>query len=121
MKKIILSLGIALSFISNIAAAEVKPIRFAMEATYPPFEFVDESGQIKGFDVDIAKALCTQIKAECTFSHQPFSSFVAPLAKHYTVTTLNGKTIGVQSGSTFEKYLNEKYSGQYTVKTYASI
>jgi len=60
-------------------AAIPSPIKFAMEATYPPFESVDGTGQIKGFDVDIANALCQQMKAQCTFSNQPFDSLIPSL------------------------------------------
>jgi len=64
---------------SNVYAEEIKSIRFAMEATYPPFEYIDASAQIKGFDIDIAKALCDQIKAQCTFSNQAFNSLIPSL------------------------------------------
>jgi arginine transport system substrate-binding protein len=135
-------------------------VKFAMEATYPPFEYVDGSGQIKGFDVDIANALCQEMKVQCQFSNQPFNSlipslqlgkfdalisalgitaerekqvaftdsyyqpsgsFVAPLAKNYKLSDVTGKTVGVQTGSTFETYLKKKYGNKVTIKTYASI
>lgn len=137
-----------------------KTIRFATEATYPPFEYIDESGQIKGFDIDIANALCEKINATCTFSNQSFSSlipslnigkfdalisalgitaerqkqvaftqsyyepsgcFVAPRAKHYALSAITGKIVGVQQSSTFEMYLKDKYGNKVTMKTYASI
>ena len=63
----------------TVHAEQVKTIRFATEATYPPFEYVNEEGEIKGFDIDIAKALCKQMKAECTFSNQSFSSLIPSL------------------------------------------
>jgi len=159
MKKISLLIGLFLTFLMNaIAMADSsKVLRFATEATYPPFEFIDESGKIQGFDIDIANAICQQMKVQCTFSNQSFSSlipslklgkfdalaaalgvtperekqvdftnayyepsasFVAPIAKQYTIANLSGKIIGVQQGSTFEKYLNDQY--HVTTKTYAS-
>lgn len=60
-------------------AAIPQTIRFATEATYPPFEYTDASGQIKGFDIDIAKALCKQMKVNCTFSNQPWDSLIPSL------------------------------------------
>lgn len=65
--------------VSTSLFASSTVIKFAMEATYPPFEYVDGSGQIKGFDVDIANALCQQMKAQCTFSNQPFDSLIPSL------------------------------------------
>lgn len=54
-------------------------IRFATEATYPPFEYTDNTGKIEGFDIDIAKALCKELKAECTFANQSFNSLIPSL------------------------------------------
>lgn len=144
----------------HVAFAEVKTIRFATEATYPPFEYIDASGDIKGFDIDIAKALCNELHAACTFANQSFSSlipslnlgkfdavvaamgvtterekqvnftntyyqpsaaFVGPIDKHYSIKGLNGKKIGVQQGSTFEKYLHDEFHGDIDMKTYASV
>jgi arginine transport system substrate-binding protein len=78
MKKILLAL-ISFLFCNLLYAAPIKTIRFAMEATYPPFEFIDESGQIKGFDIDVANALCKQLNAQCTFSNQSFNSLIPSL------------------------------------------
>ncbi|MET4695106.1 lysine/arginine/ornithine ABC transporter substrate-binding protein [Endozoicomonas lisbonensis] len=61
----------------QVQAAET--IRFGTEATYPPFEFLDENNELTGFDIDLAKAICTEIKAECTFNNQPFDSLIPSL------------------------------------------
>ncbi len=76
MKKILLASLIGL--ISTTAAAE-QEIKFAMEATYAPFEYMDENNQIQGFDVDLAKALCKQMKATCSFHNQAFDSLIPAL------------------------------------------
>ncbi|HEU5281521.1 MAG TPA: transporter substrate-binding domain-containing protein [Gammaproteobacteria bacterium] len=73
IKKIIASLLCVFS--CNVMAAPLT-IRFVMEATYPPFEYMDANGQIQGFDVDLAKAICASIKAECTFSNQAFNGLI---------------------------------------------
>lgn len=78
MKKIFFLVATLFSTLSAIAAP-TKTIRFATEATYPPFEYIDNSGQIKGFDIDIANALCQQMKVQCTFSNQGFNSLIPSL------------------------------------------
>lgn len=53
-------------------------IRFATEASYAPFETVNEKNEIVGFDVDLAQAMCAKINAECTFTNQAFDSLIEP-------------------------------------------
>lgn len=80
MKKLLrLSLLLVAVVSCHAFAALPQSIRFATEASYPPFEFTDEFGQVKGFDIDIARALCTQMKVQCTFSNQPWESLIPGL------------------------------------------
>lgn len=57
-------------------------ITFAMEATYPPFESTNEAGEIIGFDVDIANAICKELNASCHFKHEAFDSLIPNLISH---------------------------------------
>lgn len=75
-KKIIF---ISLLCFAQLGLAEDLKIHFATEATYPPFEYIDQSGNIKGFDIDIANAICDKINATCTFSNAPFDSLIPSL------------------------------------------
>ena len=54
--------GEELSTYENII--EKGNMTFAMSAQYPPFNFIDESGDVVGFDVDIAKALAAELGVE---------------------------------------------------------
>lgn len=76
MKKLLIAAVLA-SVCASANAAE--DIRFAMEASYPPFEFVDANNQIQGFDVDLANALCKELAANCTFTNQAFDSLIPGL------------------------------------------
>ncbi len=46
-------------------AKEWKTVRFGVEGAYPPFSWTDASGEIKGFDIDLANALCQQMAVKC--------------------------------------------------------
>lgn len=51
-------------------------IVFGTDATYAPFESTDDNGEIVGFDIDIVKAMCIEMKAQCTFKHQDWEGIV---------------------------------------------
>lgn len=57
----------------------IKSLTFATEATYPPFETVAPSGQLQGFDIDVANAICGKLKTKCNFINQPFNSLIVNL------------------------------------------
>jgi len=59
--------------------AEALKIRVASEGAYPPFNYIDKTGQLGGFDVDIAKALCKAMQAECSFVAAPWSDIITGL------------------------------------------
>ena len=60
-------------------AAEPLKLRIGVEGAYPPFSSVGPDGKLKGFDIDIAKALCTEMKAQCTMVQQDFDGMIPAL------------------------------------------
>ena len=63
LKKILLA--VAATLVVNASAMAADKLRMGVEAAYPPFNNKDASGQVVGFDVDIGKALCAKLQAEC--------------------------------------------------------
>ena len=155
MKKVLLATLLASLSLSATAA---QTIRFATEASYPPFESMDASNKIVGFDVDLANALCKEIDATCTFSNQSFDSlipslkfrridaimagmditperekqvlfsnpyydnsalFVGQKGKVADIAALKGKKVGVQNGTTHQKFIMDKHP-EITVVPYDS-
>ncbi len=54
-------------------------IRIGVEANYPPFSQMSPDGKFSGFDIDIANALCAQMKAECTMVAQEWDGMMPAL------------------------------------------
>ncbi|MBG6241387.1 MAG: arginine ABC transporter substrate-binding protein [Candidatus Symbiopectobacterium sp. Dall1.0] len=151
MKKLLVA---ALLASASVAASAAEAIRFATEASYPPFEFVGDDNKIQGFDVDLANALCKEMNATCTFSNQAFDSlipglkfrryeavmagmditperqqqvtfsqpyydnsalFIEQKGKVADIGALKGKRVGVQNGTTHQKYLLDQHKDVTTV------
>lgn len=56
-----------------------RQIRFLTEDDYPPFDFTGASGALEGFNVDIARAVCTELKISCTVQARRWDTIVAAL------------------------------------------
>ena len=75
MKKLLLSAML----MGSAFTANAQEITFAMEPSYPPFETTNEKGEIIGFDVDVANAICKEIQATCHFKSQSFDALIPSL------------------------------------------
>jgi arginine/ornithine transport system substrate-binding protein len=60
------------------AVKEVRKIKIGVDGTYPPFSQTAD-GKLTGFDIDFARALCEQMKAECTMVQLDFDSMIPSL------------------------------------------
>jgi polar amino acid transport system substrate-binding protein len=51
-------------------------IRFLTETDYPPFNFTGPDGNPAGFNVDLARAICEEIKVPCTIQMRRFETLI---------------------------------------------
>ncbi len=87
MNKLIAALfGIALALggAQAVVAADKEKLRIGVEGAYPPFSETTPSGELKGFDIDIARALCEEMDVECELVQQDWDGIIpALLARKY--------------------------------------
>ena len=70
---------IAGSLMTAQAATAGDKIRIATEGAYAPFNMVDSNGELIGFDVEIANALCEEMKADCEIVAQDWDGIIPGL------------------------------------------
>ena len=81
LKLILISLAL---IAGGSGAALADSVRIATEGAYPPFNLKSASGELEGFDVDIAKALCAKMNAKCDIVAQDWDGIIPGLlAKKY--------------------------------------
>ena len=54
-------------------------IRFLTSDDYPPFNFTAPDGTLTGFNVDLVRALCEELKVGCSLQARSFETLVAAL------------------------------------------
>jgi polar amino acid transport system substrate-binding protein len=57
----------------------LRQIRFLTEDDYPPFNFTGASGQLEGFNVDMARAVCSELAVPCLIQARRWDTIVAAL------------------------------------------
>ena len=89
-----------------ISSAQADSIRIGTEGAYPPWNSKDASGNLIGFEVDLAKELCTIMKHDCTIVEQDWDGMIPGLIMRkfdaimagMSITPKRQKTINFSQG-----------------------
>ncbi len=75
----ILLASLALQTAAHAQAPGWAKVRIGVEANYPPFSQMSPDGKFSGFDIDIANAICADMKADCTLVAQEWDGMMPAL------------------------------------------
>jgi polar amino acid transport system substrate-binding protein len=87
--------------------SRINGIRFLTEFDYPPFNYAGADGQPAGFNVDLARAICEEIKTNCTIQARRFDTLLEAL------NTNNGDAIIASLAVTPEMRRRVNFSDPY--------
>ena len=82
MNKMMAAISLALMTTASVAGAadwSGKVLRLGVDPTYPPLEYKNQDGSLTGFGVDIADALCAEIKAKCVWVESSWDGMIPGL------------------------------------------
>ena len=96
-KKTILTVLASLLVIGNVYADKIK---IGTEGAYPPWNSKDASGNLIGFEVELAQELCAIMKHECTIVEQDWDGMIPALVMRKFDAIMAGKSITAERQKT---------------------
>lgn len=78
MKKLLLSAALAVSMLAAPVMAK-DTIRIGTEGAYAPYNYVDDSGKLGGFEVELGNALCSEAGLTCEWVVNEWDSIIPNL------------------------------------------
>lgn len=82
--------------------SELHSLRFLTEDDYPPFHFALPDGSLAGFDVDLARAICEELKIACTIQARRFDLLAQALNSNEGDALIASLRIDAQSRAKFD-------------------
>ena len=89
-KKTILTVLASFLIIGNVSAEKIK---IGTEGAYPPWNSKDASGNLIGFEVELAQELCKIMKYECTIVEQDWDGMIPALVMRKFDAIMAGMSI----------------------------
>lgn len=67
------------TLVFSAATSHAQDLRIATEGYYAPFNYIDDAGDLAGFDVDISKALCATMGITCEIVQNDWDALIPGL------------------------------------------
>lgn len=83
-------------------AVLVPAIRFLTTADFPPFNFRDGEGELIGFNIDLARRICTEVNVACTIQAWPWDQAANALADSQGDALIAGLAMTPDNGERFD-------------------
>ncbi len=78
MKKLVIS-ALALALSSGLAMAEDKTVRLGTEGAYAPWNFLNDAGEVDGFERELGDELCARAELKCEWVTNEWDSIIPNL------------------------------------------
>jgi polar amino acid transport system substrate-binding protein len=91
MKHLILSASLLALSVGAAAAQDV--VRMGTEGAYPPYNFINDNGEIAGFERDLGDELCTRAELTCEWVTNDWDSIIPNLTSGNYDTIIAGMSI----------------------------
>lgn len=80
----------------------VPAIRFLTTADFPPFNFRDQSGDLVGFNIDLARRICAEVDVACTIQAWPWDQAANALSDSQGDALIAGLAVTEDNGALFD-------------------
>lgn len=79
--------------------SDLPRVRFLTTVDFPPFNYIDSTGRLSGFHVDLARAICREldIVAKCQIQALPWSELEAALARKESEAIIAGIAVTAEN------------------------
>jgi polar amino acid transport system substrate-binding protein len=103
MKKILLS-AVALSLTAGVALADghAKTIRMGTEGAYAPYNFLNDDGEVDGFEREVGDELCARAELTCEWVTNDWDSIIPNLTSGNYDTIIAGMSITDERGEVID-------------------
>ena len=95
MKKLLLATAL-LTFGAGFAAADV--VRLGTEGAYPPYNFINDKGEVDGFERKFGDELCKRASLNCTWTTNEWDSIIPNLQSGNYDVIIAGMSITPERG-----------------------